>query len=263
MIAGRRVVFFALCCSILTQLYHPSSVAAQKESEYLGQFVLIQPGSFCRGDDIANQNAIYVTHAYGIQDTEVTLEQWIRVMGYSPASYTYGYPIDCGDDCPVVFVSWWDAIVFTNTLSELEGLEPCFALSGCRQEPWTVCDEVTFSGLDCSGYRLPTEAEWEWAARQCEACQHCGSQQSLAPVEMFGPDTCGLRHIFGNVWEYVLDEYMPYQPGTQLDPVAFGNSVHVVRGGSWMFSSEFCNHRYRGIGGAMIDVGFRLVRTVD
>ena len=118
-------------------------------------YVRIAPGSFTMGspnseegrDDDETQHRVTITRAYCLKATEVTQGEWQAVMGSNPSQFT-----GCGANCPVEQVSWEDAVRFANALSKREGLQECYRGSD-------------FVGVTCTGYRLPTEAEWEYAAR--------------------------------------------------------------------------------------------------
>ncbi|MFT6396746.1 MAG: serine/threonine protein kinase [Bradymonadia bacterium] len=123
-------------------------------------FVRIEAGSFMmgspldengRGRDEAQHN-VTITRPFAMQIHEVTQAQWREVMYAEPDAFT-----DCGDSCPAAKITWVDAARFANRLSVEEGVEQCYEVDGSTVE-WP-------RGLDCAGFRLPTEAEWEYAAR--------------------------------------------------------------------------------------------------
>jgi formylglycine-generating enzyme required for sulfatase activity len=169
-------------------------------------------------------------------------------------------------DLPVTCVSWEDAVVFCNWLSQFEGKEPCYARSG---EQW-VCR----FGRD--GYRLATEAEWEYAAREgskellpveTAAMHDLGWFRPKAdgkphPVQEFIPNKVGLHDVWGNVWGWCWDWYT-VKPNEPNGPTT--GTERTVWGGGWNDTAEQIAKKPRkGLAPAYraTDVGFRVVRTV-
>jgi formylglycine-generating enzyme required for sulfatase activity len=244
-------------------------------------YVRIEPGVFTMGSpadelgryDDETQHQVTLTRAFELKATEVTQAEWRAVMGNNPSGFQ-----DCGDDCPVEQVSWDDAVDYCNALSAQQGLAPCY--DGDRN----------FPGLDCGGYRLPTEAEWEYAARagtqtafytgditypECRpldpnldaAGWYCGNDDgSKHPVGQKQPNAWGLYDMHGNVWEWVNDWYGDYPAGAAVDPL--GSPVgdgRVERGGSWdrYARSARSANRYRGSPDYRRDsIGFRPARSL-
>ncbi len=229
-------------------------------------YVRIAPGTFTMGsppseEGHANdetQHRVTITRAYCMKATEVTQGEWQAVMGSNPSEFR-----NCGANCPVEHVSWNDAVGYANALSRREGLPECYAGS-------------TFTGLACNGYRLPTEAEWEYAARAGTTAATYGNLEGVAwydknaggtthPVRQKQPNAWGLSDMLGNVWEWTGDWYAAYA-GSASDPTgAAGGSYRVVRGGSWLLSANHARaagRTYDTPDARYVIFGFRLVRTV-
>ena len=228
-------------------------------------FVRIEPGTFTMGSPTGEsgretdetQHSVTLTRAFCMEATEVTQGAWLAEMGSNPALFQ-----DCGLDCPVEQVSWSDVVYYANVLSQREGLAECYVGS-------------TFAGLDCTGYRLPTEAEWEYAARAGSTAATYGPLDSVgwyegnsgATTHAVGgktPNPFGLYDMLGNVREWTGDWYGPY-PVTATDPTGTAAGTYrSFRGGSWFHFADIARaaNRLGGTADFRVDnIGFRLVKT--
>lgn len=231
-------------------------------------FNYIEPGKFLMGSppdepgrsDDETQHQVTLTQGYYMQTTPVTQGQWKAVMGDNPLYFD-----DCGDDCPVGSVSWNDAQSYIDKLN----------------------------AMGESNYRLPTEAQWEYAARAGSATAFANGQithtgdgydpvldsmgwywynsysrysSRARPVALKAPNAWGLYDMHGSVWEWVADWYGDYPAFVVTDPTgpkdpAYGTR-RVMRGGSWLSKASECrsanrNHSYPSI--RMETHGLRLV----
>ncbi|MCC6899124.1 MAG: SUMF1/EgtB/PvdO family nonheme iron enzyme [Polyangiaceae bacterium] len=230
-------------------------------------YVRIEPGRFTMGSpssepdrsDDETAHEVRITRAFYLKTTEVTQGEWQAVMGSNPSHFS-----SCGDTCPVENITWWDAIAFVNKLSDREGLTRCYGDGG------------SFVGLSCNGYRLPTEAEWEYAARAGTTGARYGSREAVAwfednsggktrPVGGKQANAWGLYDMLGNVWEWVHDWKGAYD-SSATDPTGpSSGDYRVVRGGSWDFYAWNVRaaDRYDGEPGLRVfSFGLRPARSV-
>ncbi|MCK6511475.1 SUMF1/EgtB/PvdO family nonheme iron enzyme [Myxococcota bacterium] len=211
---------------------------------------------------------VTITQGYWMMETPVTQRQYLAVMGKNPSRFK-----KAGLEAPVENVSWVDAAVFANKLSELEGLSPCFAGSGEQM------DGVGNKGSDyvgCKGWRLPTEAEWEYACRAGTTTPRYGKLRQSAWYEKNSGKTThtvgqkqanawGLHDTLGNVWEWCYDWYGDYPAQAATDPIgAATGSSRVGRGGGWDSHANYVRAALRSNGAPTYrydGLGFRVVRS--
>ncbi len=244
--------------------------------------VLIEGGTFQMGSPAtelerdADETLHEVTVAdFMISRTEVSQLEYERVMGRNPSEHK-------GSNLPVENVTWYDAIAYCNALSLQEGLTSCYTISGTT---------VTWD-LNANGYRLPTEAEWEYAARggkktpfnfgdyvhdsdaNCynaygynnDASGHWvnGYLQHTVEVTEYPANDFGLRNMHGNVAEWTWDWYAPYGVATDLKSGVEEGRYKVVRGGGWNDFPKHIRSAYRSAFPADVPLyatGFRVVRS--
>lgn len=258
--------------------------------------VTIQPGIFTMGspadeldresDETAHQ--VTLTNKFVLWKYEVTQGEFKNLMGYNPSKFK-----EYGLNCPVEQVSWHEAAAFCNNLSESKGLEKCFVCTGngssvtCRVNP-TYQGNNGQNYYTCKGYRLPTEAEWEYAYRAgtttafyngniaqiaCSSIDpnldkigwYCGNAGGFPhAVGQKQPNSWGFYDMAGNVSEWVYDWHDRY-PSSARDPV--GSSVEssrVLRGGSWSDYASYLrasNRNNDSPSNRNNNVGFRPARS--
>jgi formylglycine-generating enzyme required for sulfatase activity len=254
--------------------------AAELEQLVLANMVLVPAGSFQMGStsgdgDERPVHQVTISKPFYMGKYQVTQKEWYEVMGTTIRQQRdmadKSWPLRGeGDNYPMYYVNWLEAVEYCNKRSLKEGLTPAYGGSGNN----ISCD------FKATGYRLPTEAEWEFAARGGNkdpmAYEYSGgnnvdavgwytgnSGSKTHPVGTIAPNSLGLYDMSGNVWEWCWDWYGNYS-GSQTDPVgASSGTFRVRRGGSWIYAAGYLRSAYRGIitpAKRGYDLGFRLVR---
>lgn len=261
-------IFIALLLFIASEAFYcQESEEAPQISE---GFVLIEAGSFSMGtsDGLPAERPVHeitISRSFYMSKYEVTQKQWREVMGTNPVWFKKG------DNLPVVLVSWYDAVEYCNKLSEREGLKLCYSGSTDNIQ----CD------FSANGYRLPTEAEWEYAARggkKSRGYKYAGGDSAesigwysgnsggkMHEVGTKQPNELGLYDMSGNVSEWCWDwyDYYYYASSPSTDPRGpLDGSGRVFRSTSWQDNEidlRVARRNYSSYPGE--GIGFRPVRT--
>lgn len=235
--------------------------------EVVPTLVLVEGGTF------NNETADVTISSFYIGKYEITQAEYEAVIGSNPAQ-DFGF----GENYPVNYVTWCNAVEYCNALSILEGLTPCYDTSD-----WS-CD------FSVNGYRLPTEMEWMFAAKGGNEelatryngwagtnevfeltnyawyRSNSGSTSHIVGTKL--PNQLGIYDMSGNVMEWCNDWYAnSYNSSSQTDPIGpLSGSVRVTRGGGWGFNTYYCRVTSRLCGsptGHSKYIGFRVARRTE
>ena len=237
------------------------------------KMITIPSGSFDMGSNKkTSESPIHkvTLSRFELSSTPITQGQYEAVMGMNPSKFIG--KVDSSDR-PVEQVSWYDAIRFCNKMSERFGRAPVYKI-----EEGSDTDVSRIDGAD--GFRLPTEAEWEYAARGEEEFTYASSNRAedvgwigtnskrgTHPVRCKSSNGYGLFDMTGNVWEWVSDWYDSdyYGRSPKRDPEnTTPNSFRTFRGGSWFREASFARvaNRYGFTpDGKFFNLGFRIARS--
>lgn len=214
-----------------------------------GLMIELPAGSIVLRDDRTKQKWTVDIASFLLAKFPVTQALYAEIMAENPSTLK-------GEQLPVETVSWKDAVTFCNTLSAKERLELCYSFTG---------EEITFHP-EANGYRLPTEAEWEYACKagttdirygelDAIAWYKDNSEKTTHNVGTKAPNTWGLYDMLGNVWEWCSDIY---------DETVYG-SYRILRGGGWYDEERGClatnRRRSHPTSFKIDDLGFRIARN--
>jgi formylglycine-generating enzyme required for sulfatase activity len=250
-----------------------------------GTMVLVEGGTFMMGDEFGDLGGgcrpvheVTLTYDFYMGKYETTFDEYDAFCEATGRSK----PNDQGwgrGQRPVIWVSWWDAVAYCSWLSEKEGIPKAYDDEG------NLLDKdgrITTDPSKVVGYRLPTEAEWEYAARggnKSRGYEYAGSDNvgdvawyiwnsgwKTQEVGKKAANELGLYDMSGNVWERCSDWYGNYSSSAQTNPYnSTAGSRRVLRGGGWVDFATLTRVAFRILVSPSVrlfDIGFRICRTV-
>jgi formylglycine-generating enzyme required for sulfatase activity len=267
------------------------SVKAAKQFSYPGIMINVPSGTFVMGQANASggdvEHVVSISREFFLSRTEISNSQYQEAANWAIANnyasivdnnlYSHGQylgQMPGNNDHPKVLVTWYGAACYCDWLSLMEGLAPYY------NGVWNP--SLDHNPYFYYGYRLPTDAEWEYAARYGDgrtypwgetspvACQHANFNQcagGTSPVGSYpdGNTTLGFQDMAGNVWEWCNDWYVDYDNNELIDPFGPSNGTYRVgRGSTWYDGPEYlkCATRANGLPTGLNEfLGFRICKS--
>jgi formylglycine-generating enzyme required for sulfatase activity len=284
-----KVVFIMLVLILAFTIVQVYGQTAQPSMVLIkgGTFTMGSPANEAGRESGEVQHQVTVSSFY-IGKYEVTQKEYQEIMGTNPSNFK-------GDNLPVERVSWFDAIEYCNKRSQKEGLTPAYTIDKSRNDPNNKSGDdprwIVTRNVNANGYRLPTEAEWEYACRAgtttpfytgnnvtTSQANYDGNhpynnnakgiyRDKTTTVGSFSPNGWGLYDMIGNVSEWCWDWYDSFSGNTQVDPVgALSGGNRISRGGDWYYNAYSLRSAFRG--GAnptsqATNIGFRVARNAQ
>jgi formylglycine-generating enzyme required for sulfatase activity len=238
-----------------------------------------EPGRF----DNEIQHQVTLTKSIYVSICEVTQAEWLAVMGWNESHFP-------GTGKPVESVTWYDAVSYCNQRSTRDGYTPAYTITGATVDGSHITDAAVTWNQAANGYRLLTEAEWEYACRATSTTAFCDGPITISAgdcaddpgLDLVGwycgnasqgthacgaktPNAWGLKDMHGNVGEWCWDWYTDYPSGSVSDPLGPpSGSSRVCRGGGWYSGARYCRSAYREYSYPNYRnyiIGLRLART--
>ncbi len=232
------------------------------------EFVLVSKATFTMGSPEGEperqtdeaQHQVTLSQDFFLGKYEVTQEEFEKLMDFNPSNLK-------GSRLPVETVSWYDAVWFCNQMSDRDGRTPYYSITGVVKKEQSISEANVTIQRGANGYRLPTEAEWEYACRAGEKTSTPFSfganitpeqvnyngnlpynntdkgiyREKTVEVDAFSGNRFGLYQMHGNVWEWCYDYYGNYPSGNVTDPIGpTTGSYRVFRGGGWYDLARYC-----------------------
>lgn len=227
---------------------------------------------------------VKLIRSFYICEYEVTVGEWLQTMRWDESPFS-------GLMLPACELTWYDALAYCDSLSLDEGLEPPYAFTSTVKDGHHIESANVTWNREANGYRLPTEAEWEFACRAgtttafnngaisqtdcspidtvlAECGWYCGNADGRPhDVMTKRPNPLGLYDMHGNIWEWCWDWSGPYDIGAITDPTGPETGpLRVIRGGCWDRGPQICRSAARGYGPQEHPsnmIGLRLVRNAN